>query len=163
MTAYLKSLPFGAPGVLSRPHVHTNEPQMVNSAAAPTAYGVPVKMVSGKVNAIAASDAATVVYGFLVRPFPSQDFAFPGDFGSATPPTNGTVSVMRRGYMLVKVNAGTAAPQGTVYMRVAAASGAKVIGGIEAVADSTNTVVVADATFMTAADADGVAEIAYNI
>lgn len=65
--------------------------------------------------------------------------------------------------MTVKLNAGTSALGGAVYVRVGAASATKPIGGIEAVADSTNTVVLTGATFMSAADADGNVEIAYNI
>jgi hypothetical protein len=70
---------------------------------------------------------------------------------------------MRRGYMTVKLNAGTAALGGVVYVRVGAATTGKPMGGIEAVADSTNTVVVAGASFMSTADASGNVEIAYNI
>lgn len=62
---------------------------------------------------------------------------------------------MRRGYMSVKTNAGTPAFGGVVYARVASPSGAKVIGGIEAAADGANTVIVANAQFMSAPDANG--------
>ena len=57
----------------------------------------------------------------------------------------------------------TAAKNGTVYVRVAAAAAGKPLGGVEAVADSTNTIVVAGAYFNGPADAQGVAEIAYNL
>jgi hypothetical protein len=50
-----------------------------------------------------------------------------------------------------------------VYIRVATAGAGKPIGGIEAVADSTNTILVAGCTFMGPADAAGNAEIGYNI
>ena len=79
------------------------------------------------------------------------------------PTTGGAIGVMKRGYMIVQVNAGTPAKDGVVYVRVAAASGAKVIGGVEAVADSTNTITVTGAQFTGAADAAGYAEIRFNI
>jgi hypothetical protein len=81
----------------------------------------------------------------------------------STPLTSGVVDVLKRGFINVKLNSGTASNGSTVYVRVAAASGAKVIGGIEAAADSTNTIVMANAYFTGAADASGNAEIAYNL
>lgn len=163
MTAYLYRLPSGFAGMITRVDTTDTEPQIIDSATPPTSFGVPVKMVAGKIQPIAAGDAATVVYGFLARPFPFQGANIAGVIGTQTPPNSGTGDIMRRGYMSVKSNAGTPAFGGAVYVRVAAASGAKVIGGIEAVADSTNTVVVAGAQFMSAADASGSVEIAYNI
>ena len=61
------------------------------------------------------------------------------------------------------LNAGVAALDGQVYVRVAAAAAGKPIGGIEAAADGTNTIAITGATFMSAADASGNVEIAYNI
>lgn len=162
--SYLKQLPFGAPGSLSRPHVHTVEAQMVNKTTPPNIYGGGVKMVSGLALAIAAADPVTVFYGFLVRPWPSQDNSVGGNtYGSATPPAFGTCDILVRGYLLVNVGAGTPAPGGIVYMRVATPAAGKPIGGIEAVADSTNTVIVPNAIFMTAMDENGTAEVRYNI
>ena len=64
--------------------------------------------------------------------------------------------------MTVLLRAGAAALNGQVYVRVAAAAAGKPIGGIEAAADSANTIAV-NARFMSAADATGNVEIAYNI
>jgi hypothetical protein len=50
-----------------------------------------------------------------------------------------------------------------VYVRIAAPAGAKVIGGIEAAADAGNTIILTGAQFMGGPDADGNAEIRYNI
>ncbi|MNJ80038.1 hypothetical protein D3C77_782700 [compost metagenome] len=50
-----------------------------------------------------------------------------------------------------------------MYVRVAAAAAGKPIGGIEAAADSTNTVEITTAAFMGPADASGNVEIQYNI
>lgn len=165
-TVFLKSMPFGSPGVRSRPNEQTCEPQLVSKTLPPLLYGAPVKMVAGFATAIAASDTAAVIYGFLVRPWPNQDTTWGPTataFGLATPPSFGSCDILKRGYLLVQVGAGTAAAQGVVYMRIATPAAGKPIGGIEAVADGANTVVVANAIFMTAADASGVAEIAYNL
>jgi hypothetical protein len=48
-------------------------------------------------------------------------------------------------------------------VRVATAGAGKPIGGIEAAADSTNTIAITGATFMNAGDANGNVEIAFNI
>jgi hypothetical protein len=143
----------------------TVEPQILDSANQPTAYGVPVAIdaTSHKLRAIKAADTAAVIYGLLVRPFPFQSSN--NDFGSdAGVPTSGVVDVMKRGYMTVKLNGATASANGgAVYVRVANAATGKPIGGIEAAADSTNTVVMANAEFTGAADSDGNVEVAYNL
>lgn len=159
--AYLYRMPSGIPGDSSRPSQSTIEPGILNSALPFPTYGVPGKVVSGKFVPIASGDAATVIYGLLVRPFPTNSST--DGVGVATPPTSGVCDIMRRGYMTVKLNAGTAALGGVVYVRVGAATADKPIGGYEAAADSTNTVIMAGASFMSAADASGNVEIAYNI
>lgn len=164
-TVFLKTMPFGAPGTRSRPNEQTCEPQLVSKTAPPLFFGAPVKMVAGFATAIALNDAATVIYGFLVRPWPGQDTTWgpTTPFGVATPPTQGSCDILKRGYVLAQVGAGVPAAQGIVYMRVAVPAAGKPIGGIEAVADGANTVIVANALFNTAADESGVAEIAYNL
>src|SRR5690348_6322236 len=128
MPAYLYSAPAGIPGMISR-DTATVEPQLLDSSNQPTSFGLPVATdaTSHKLRAIGASDTAASVVGFLVRPYPfsSNDT----DFGAGTPPTSGLVSVMRRGYMSVKNNAGTPVNGGTVYVRIDTPSGAKVVGG----------------------------------
>lgn len=163
MTAFLYRMPNGVAGDLSRPSVATVETGVHDSALPFPGYGLPGKNVSGKFVPVASGDAATVIYGFLVRPYPTQGANASDALGTSVPPTTGAANVLRRGYINVKVNAGTASLGSAVYVRVAAAAAGKPIGGIEAVADSTNTVVVAGASFMSAADASGNAEIAFNI
>ncbi len=163
-TVFKFQMPFPSPGTVARPNVQTIEPQIQSATAPVLLFGVPVKMVSGKATNIAASDTASVVYGFSVRTWPGMDFTFAPAFGNTAPPGAGfPIDILRRGYIMVQVNAGTPAPQGAVYMRVATPSAGKPIGGIEAVADGSNTVVIAGATFQTAVDENSVAEIAYNI
>ena len=160
--AILYRMPSGIPGAVSREENKTIESVPFDSAAPFSAYGRFGKIASGKLQPVGAGDAATAVYGLLTRPYPTQGGAS-DPLGTATPPTTGFANVLRRGYATVVVNAGTPALNGPVYIRVATPSGAKVVGGIEAVADSTNTILVAGCTFMGAADAAGNAEIGFNI
>lgn len=70
--------------------------------------------------------------------------------------------VLERGSITVKINNGTPAANGAVYVRTAVngAIPAGVVGGFEAVADGTNTVVLTGVVFRTGVlDANGVAEI----
>lgn len=159
--AFLTRMPGGIPGDISRQSQATVESVLLDSASPFTSYGVVGKVSSGKFVPFAGSEADGADYGILVRPYPttsSQD-----GLGTSTPPTSGVGNALRRGYITVKLNAGTAALNGTVYVRVASAAAGKPIGGFEAAADSTNTIVLSKARFMSAADADGNVEIAYNI
>lgn len=159
--AILYRMPSGIPGDLSRASVATVESIPLSSGAPFAGFGLFGKIVSGTFQPIGAGDAASAVYGALVRPYPTGGSQDP--LGTSTPPTTGIANVLRRGYMTVKNNAGTPTLGGQVYVRVAAASGSKVIGGIEAAADSTNTIAIAGATFTNAGDANGNVEIAFNI
>jgi hypothetical protein len=69
---------------------------------------------------------------------------------------------LERGSITVKINNGAPVSQNPVYVRVLANGGipAGVVGGLEAVADGTNTIVVPSVVFRTGVlDANGVAEI----
>lgn len=75
----------------------------------------------------------------------------------------GTIGeALERGSITVKINNGTPVSQAPVYVRIAAngAIPAGVVGGFEAVADGTNTVVLVGVVFRTGVlDANGIAEI----
>lgn len=163
MVAFATRMPYGIPGDSTRPSQSTIESQVFNSALAFPGYGLPGKIVSNKFVPIASGDAASAIYGFLVRPFPITGANGSDPLGTSVPPTTGVADVMRRGYISVKNNAGTPAINGAVYVRVANAAAGKPIGGIEAVADSTNTVVISNCIFTGPADANGNVEIAFNI
>ena len=162
--AILYRMPSGIPGAISRHSQSTIEPATMDPNNPFPAYGLFGKIVNGKLIPLAAGDAAGVIYGLLVRAYPTQGGNPSDPIGAATPRAYGIGDVLRRGYMTVRVNAGTAAMNGQVYVRVGGASAGKPLGGIEAVADATpaNTIVV-NAVFMSAADASGNVEIAYNI
>lgn len=158
--AYLYRMPSGIPGDVTRRSHSTIEAVMLG--ATPFAsFGIFGKVVSGKFVPIGAGDTAADVYGLLVRAYPTQSAG--NDLGGATPPVSGVADTMRRGYMTVKNNAGTASLNSQVYVRIASPATGKPIGGIEAVADSTNTIAITSARFMSEADAGGNVEISYNI
>lgn len=160
MNAFTYRMPAGIPGAISRAAGSALiEPQIGNSAAAFPRYGMFGKIVSEKCVPLEAGDAAGVIYGALVRPYPttsSQD-----GLGTSTPPTSGVLDIMRRGYMTVLLAQGVAAKNGQVYVRTAAASG-KAVGDIEAGADSGNCVAVANCVFTGPADANGIVEIEFR-
>lgn len=163
MAAFTYRMPVGIPGSLNRAEHATVEAQIIDSAAPPTKYGIAVKLVSGLIRGLAASDAGSVVYGFLVRPFPTQSSTDP--LGTSTPPTSGPCDVLRRGYIMVKVALGTVTKNLPVYV-VTTAGGSVVVGDLVTAASPAGggtAVLIAGAVYTGPADADGSCEIAYNI
>lgn len=157
MVAYVTRMPYGYLGALSRGEGQaTIEPAALNANNPFPEFGLPGKIEDGKFVPLAEGDA--VVYGFLLRPYPTQGHELTNLIG----PTNTIGDAIRRGYFIVKNRAGSPAKNGQVYVRVAAPANGKIIGGIEAVADGENTIPI-PATFMGAADSDGSVEIAFNI
>lgn len=156
-------MPFGIAGDVTRQSQSKIETGVLNASLPFAGYGLFGKNVSGKFVPVAGGDAATVVYGILVRPFPTQGANASDPLGTSVPPTTGLANVLRSGYISVKNNAGTPALGGPVYIRVADAAAGQPIGGIEAAADETDTILVAGAQFMGPADASGNVEIAFNI
>ncbi|CAN0620527.1 conserved protein of unknown function [Burkholderia multivorans] len=159
--AIMFRMPSGIPGDVTRPSQSTIEPVPLDPTNPFPAYGLFGKIVNGKFVPVGAGDVAASVYGLLVRAYPTQSSQDP--LGTSTPPTKGIGDALRRGYQTVQLNAGVAAFDGQVYVRVAAAAAGKPIGGIEAAADGMNTIAITGATFMAAADASGNVEIAFNI
>lgn len=136
LQAYQFRMPAGFAGDLQRAEAATIETQQIDSGTPPTSFGVPVKLVAGKVQPIAAADPASVVYGFNLRAYPIQGNGT-DPLGTSTPPTSGMTDILKRGYCMVTLNGATAAAKnGAVYVRVGNASGGKPIGGVEAAADN---------------------------
>lgn len=161
--AYLTRMPCGVAGDISRKELSKVEPRFMDSATPVTVYGVPVKLVTGKVYPFTTGDGSVVPYGFAVRPYPFQASVSEA-LAAGTPNTNQPLDVLRSGYMTVKNNAGTPAIGGAVYVRVVDSGlTTQPLGGIEAAADGGDCVAIAGAIFMGSADADGNVEISYNI
>jgi hypothetical protein len=165
LQAYQFRMPAGFAGDLKRAEVATIETQQIDSATPPTVFGVPVKLVAGKVQPINNSaDTAALVYGINLRAYPIQGNGS-DPLGTSTPPTSGVTDILKRGYVNVLLGGSTAAAKGgLVYVRVATPSVGKPLGGFEAASDSTNTVVLPSSCYFTGpADAYGITEVAFNI
>lgn len=134
--AFLYRMPSGIPGDVSRKSQSTIEPVQYGATAF-TAFGLFGKISAGKVIPVATNDVASSIYGLLVRAYPTQSSTDP--LGTSTPPTSGYGDIMRRGYMTIKCNAGTAALNSQVYLRIANPSSGKPVGGIEAVGEVVGT------------------------
>lgn len=149
MPAYLDRMPAGFPGDVSRKAASVMEAGLMGATAA---FGAPVKMdESGKLAPLSAADDA--VYGFMVRPYPTQA----EDAGAGQ-----LHDCMRSGYMTVRLASGTAKRGGAVYARIKVAAG-KAAGDLEAAAIEGETVAVPGCVFMGEADAGGNVEISFNI
>ncbi|WP_176966549.1 structural cement protein Gp24, partial [Acinetobacter baumannii] len=153
----LYRMPSGIPGDISRKAHSTVEAHILKGNFG--AFGIFGKLTADGIVPLEAAD--TDVYGLIVRSYPTQS-ALNG-IGAAVPQSGIVNDIMRRGYMTVKCNAGTAKKAGKVYVRVATGTELKPIGGIEAVADGVNTIEIKNAMFMHDADAQGNVEISYNI
>ena len=165
---FVTRMPAGIPGAVTRVEHSTIEPQVMDADYPVTVYGVPVKFVSGKVRPIASGDTvASVIQGLLVRPYPTQG-ATNEALGAATPSVIQAADILKRGYMMVKVNASlpSAVPAkgGVVYCRKTDHGAAEyLVGGIESDADSAKCEAVPGCYFTGAMDSNGNVEIAYNI
>lgn len=155
--AFLYRMPSGIPGDVSRKSQSTIESHI--SSGTFGGLGVFGKFVGGKFVPLEAADKE--VYGLLVRSYPTQSAT--DSFGNAVPQSGTMQDVLRRGYMTVKCNAGTAKASNTIFVRVNAGTPAKPVGGIEAVADAANTIELKNAIFMHDADAQGNVEISFNV
>ena len=139
MTAILYRADAAFPGDVTRPGEAVIEPVFLDASAAPEAFGVPVKIVSGKAQKMAASATAAQFYGVLTRITPSESGTLAQAFNEGIPNTAQAQGVLVKGYVAVKCAVGTPARGGAVYMRVTAATG-KNVGDFEATADGANSV-----------------------
>lgn len=139
--AFLYRMPAGIPGAISRSAGIDVASFPANPAAAFAAYGLGGKLSAGKFVPLVAGDLASVLYGVLSRPFPIGGPSANDPLGVAVPPNSGMLTPMRRGHMTVLLNAGTAVAGNAVYMRNGNPSGAKVIGGFEAVGEAVGALV----------------------
>jgi hypothetical protein len=172
--AFIYRMGAGFPGDINRVHPFDAEPCQIDPTNPPTAYGqaVMVNPANNGVRPVIAGDsAATFIYGWTVRPYPtmSQTSIAPlttVNFGGGTPPINGAIDVLRKGYIMLKLGGSAAAAKGSaVFVWVAASAGSHVQGQPEAVATAGSTIALdaARSSFNGPADANGNVEVAYNI
>lgn len=136
MVAFTLNAPGGVAGDITRPDVSNVEPIMLAASGAPTAFGVPVKLVAGKAAAFAGSEVDTDYVGILTRSAPAISGSVNSGFSDGTPNASYPQNLLVRGYANVICAVGTPVRGGRVYARVVAASG-KAVGDLEATADVT--------------------------
>lgn len=125
MTAFLERAGSGVSGDITRPLVSIIESGIFNKNAAtlPTAFGIPVKIVSGEFEVIAAGDAAAVFYGVLTRMAPSRAPDLNESFGTGSPNLENIQGILTEGYINVIATVGTPSRGQPVYMRIQPAVG----------------------------------------
>lgn len=113
MAAFLKPT-LGSPGRVSRPGETLIVTAMLHEENPPDAFGIPVKLVDGKLQKMEASDTGDDVFGILGLVTPSQ--SDPDDPNKPNATTKQSVVV--KGYVNVKCASGGQPVRGsTVYMR----------------------------------------------
>lgn len=153
MSVITDRMPSGVPGDVSRKQSAKIESNLL---AADLPYGSPVQLSAGKVAAL--FDNTAPVYGFLVRPYPTQSTQ--DGFGTTSAPKERVADVLRSGYMTVKlVGSGSTIVKGSPVHVIFTAADGVVVGDIVA----SGGVAVDGATFMGPPDANNNTEIAFNI
>jgi hypothetical protein len=176
--AFTFRMPFAIPGDLAQAAGRANVKAEIYGATAFPYYGLPCVLSSGTVIPVNSNLAAVAnsIYGWLVRPFPLQEFASPSTSlvtgGQAVPPTSGIANVMTEGYIGVFVQAGASSvvEGGTVYLRYqTTGAGITIFGGVEGVTTG-NNFAVANTTnsrktcyFTGPCDANGFTVVAFGI
>lgn len=167
--AFTFRMPAGFAGDVNRTHPASIAPYMNDPTIPVTAYGLLVvaNTVANTVRNVQAADAASVMFGFSVRPFPfqQQSGGMTASFGSASVPTTAQMSaldVLKSGFIMAAVQ-GACTLGAPVYVWTAVNSGNHVQGGLEAVNPAGNGILLANAYFNGPADAGGIVEVAYNL
>lgn len=135
MTSYLYQAPSGVPGDITRVDESNVEPAMLVTPF-PSNYGVAMKYGTAGITPYAAGDAASVVAGTLARAVPGISQSSSNEAVNTFQPNQSEPQgLMTRGYMCVKVNAGTPVRGQPVYIVQTASSG-HAAGAFETTANS---------------------------
>jgi hypothetical protein len=177
--AFTYAMPGGIPGDVNRAWASTILPVPLDTAAnskAFGAYGLPgvIDAADLAFRPVQAADTLALLFGVLVRPFPTNQQSSSSFFAqNRLPPTDtqqppqngGQGDCLKRGFVTVLLSTGSVASVygGQVYVRVANAGAGKAIGGWEAAADGGNTIAPLNTFFMGPADSNGNVEIGFNI
>lgn len=173
--AYTFRMPAGIPGAINRPDQATVEPIALDATLPFPRYGMFGKTsATGTFIPLASGDAATVITGLLVRPYPTQggNTGVTGSLMVAIPPQAGGIGDrMKRGYLSVQQGWGAApAKDSPVYVCITAGAG-HAVGDIGSDASlGASAVVAAGAVFTGSSDTYnagpgviGQTEIAFNL
>lgn len=163
--AILFRMPVGIAGAISRPHDLTVEPVILDSTNLFSAYGLAGKYSSdGKFVPLEDGDTADAIKGIYVRPYPTT--SSPDLVRQVGTGKDFTGDALKRGYMTVNVvnTAADIVKGAPVYVVVSLDSSVDApLGGFVAAEISGKTVVLPNAEFTGAGDADGNAEISWKI
>ena len=171
MVAYAYRMPAGIAGEVTRYSVGTTIEAQLQMVGNPLpAYGMPavIDPASGGMRPVAAGDAAGVIYGVIVRPYPTQPQSAV-NYGAVVvgqpgvPPVTGIIDILKRGYVNVMLSGiGKPAPVkgGPVHIWTAAAAGGEVVGGFTT---DPAGLAIPIAYFTGSADSNGNTEIAWNL
>lgn len=159
MPSYLYRAPAGIPGSITRVDDTTVEPGYLAAAGAPTAFGQPVKISSGKFALMGTGSVAADFYGVVSRIVPAIG-GTGQTFADGAPSSDQFAGIVTRGYVNVLCGVGTPARGGVVYVRVVDGGAGKPVGQFEATADGANNVALTGVIWASdGLDADKNAEI----
>ncbi|MDC9593515.1 structural cement protein Gp24 [Xenorhabdus sp. IM139775] len=164
MTVYLKRMPVGIAGTISRLQDTTVEPVLLKSANLFPAYGLAGRYDDGGYFVpLVEGDTADQIQGIYVRPYPTT--SMPDRAYIIGTDNNYTGDNLKRGYMTVRLdgNASGIKKGAPVYVRVGKPNENSPLGSFLNVAINGETAALPNAQFTGAGDADGNVEISYKI
>lgn len=144
--SYTLQAPTGVQGDISRADETSVEPAMLIQSGSPLAFaqsfGIPLVYASGGVTQYQTSNVAADFAGVLVRQAPgiAGSIASDASFSPSVPNPVQVQGMAVRGYVNVICQYGTPVRGGIVYIRTAATSGSRLLGGFEATSDPGNNV-----------------------
>jgi hypothetical protein len=159
----LYTAPAGAAGSITRVDFTQVEPAMLVAVSSvyAQAVGIPMKLVAGGMSQFSGAEVAANFAGVLVRELPASGLnGLNQAFSDFIPNFALVQGLCVKGYINVICTIGTPVRGGIVYVRVAAATGGKLMGDFEATADGSNNIALTGVTWAAdGKDASGIAEI----
>lgn len=163
--AYTFAAPNGVPGDITRTDESNVEPAMLVAASSvfAQAFGIPMKYVAGGIQQFnGGAEVAADFAGVLVREVPSISGNALSGFTDNIPNSETVQGLCVRGYVSVKVAAGTPARGGVVYVQIIA-NGGVAVGSFRADGTDSGNAIALTATqaewATSGKDADGNAEL----
>ena len=151
--AFTFRMPSGFAGDVNRTHPFSVIPKLQDVTNPIARYGnaaIYTTTPSAR-GAIAGDTAVTKIQGIAVRPYPTSQtssslLGAPATIGAATPPVTGIIDVLEEGFIWVPIPTGQTPQQtGSVFLWIAATSGAHIQGGFESVTGGASTVTLSNA------------------
>ncbi len=164
--AYPYRMPAGFSGDVNRTHPFSVEPCAMDQTSPILFYGQAgvIDATTKKFRRVLSGDSAlTGIYGIAVRPYPVQQGNLNQGLGTAAPPLDQPIDVLRWGYIMAVVF-GTPTKGQAVYVWSDADAGGEVAGKLTVTTTGGSTIgPLGGSTFQGAPDANGVTEVAFNI